>query len=133
MNPRTSHKTLLIIEDEPDILFSLQAFLESEGYHVLTAQNGEEAMQVLKTQLMPNLILLDMKMPVMSGWDFCRDFIKAFDHKAPLIVMTAAADAAERAKEAQASGWLGKPFSLEELSAKVKKHLQESLVLEKKD
>ncbi|MFM8268696.1 MAG: response regulator transcription factor, partial [Pseudomonadota bacterium] len=91
MNQNHSHKQILVIEDEPDILFSLKAYLESEGYEVPTAQNGEEAMGYLKTHPMPNLILLDMKMPVMSGWEFSQEFSKAFDHKAPIVVMTAAA------------------------------------------
>jgi DNA-binding response OmpR family regulator len=125
MNPKNSAlKRILLIEDEPDILFSLKMFLESEGFEVSAAQNGEEGMRILETQEMPELILLDMKMPVMSGWDFCREFINTFDHKAPLVVMTAAADAAERAKEAQATGWLGKPFTLDELLTKVNQHLK---------
>jgi len=125
MNPKTSApKRILLIEDEPDILFSLKMFLESEGFEVSAAQNGEEGMRILKTQEMPQLILLDMKMPVMSGWDFCSEFINTFDHKAPLVVMTAAADAAERAKEAQATGWLGKPFTLDELVTKINQYLK---------
>lgn len=129
MNKTSRRNKILVIEDEADILFSLKTFLESEGYEVSTAENGEQGMEYLRTHPMPNLILLDMKMPVMSGWDFSRNFYKVFDHKAPIVVMTAAADAEERAKEARADGWLGKPFSLDEISAQIKKLTERSSAL----
>lgn len=126
MNQNNLQKQILVIEDEPDILLSLKAYLESEGYEVPTANNGEEALGYLKTHPMPHLILLDMKMPVMNGWEFSQEFLKEFDHKAPIVVMTAAADAEERAKEAHANGWLGKPFSLDEITAQIKKFTSSS-------
>lgn len=113
---------ILVVEDESDILFSLQTFLESEGYHVIPAQNGQEALQILQKIPMPQLILLDMKMPVLSGWEFVAEWRKTFPKRCPLIVMTAAADAEERAREVQADAWLGKPFSLEEIVATIQKY-----------
>ncbi|NBT59736.1 response regulator [bacterium] len=121
MNLSKDKKTILVVEDEYDILFSVKSFLESEGYEVFTAQNGQEAFELLKKKKMPHLILLDMKMPTMDGWEFSRRFYKAYDNKAPLIVMTAAANAEERAREAHANGWIGKPFTLEDVSDQIKK------------
>lgn len=113
-------KTILILEDEKDILQTLSELLKTEGYEVQTAQNGKEALAFLKTSSMPDLILLDMKMPVMNGWDFTKEFYRLYDHRSPLLIMTAAADAEQRAKEVNASGFIGKPFDLEDLLTKIK-------------
>lgn len=114
-------KSILVIEDEVDILSSVSVFLQSDGYDVLEARNGQEGFTLLKENGMPHLILLDMKMPVMDGWEFSRDFFNNYDERAPLIVMTAAADAEERAREAHANGWIGKPFTLNDISTQIRK------------
>jgi DNA-binding response OmpR family regulator len=115
-------KIILIIEDDIDIRTSLKEFLESEDYIVFTAGNGLEALEVINTIGMPNLMLLDMKMPIMNGWQFAVEFISKHDHLSPIVVMTAAADAEQRAKEISAIGWVGKPFKLDELLKKIKKY-----------
>jgi CheY-like chemotaxis protein len=115
-------KTILIIEDDQDILMALSSFLEVEGYAVRTAENGFEAMELLKDGKMPNLILLDMKMPVMNGWQFAIEFLAKHDHLSPIVVMTAAADAKQRAEDISAIGWIAKPFELEELLRVIKKY-----------
>jgi len=115
-------KTILIVEDDLDILFAVTTFLENEGYAVYNAENGKAALEILKKHDLPNLILLDMLMPVMDGWKFSSEFVPIYDSKAPIIVMTAASDAAQRAKDIHADGWIGKPFSLDELLAMIKKY-----------
>jgi CheY-like chemotaxis protein len=115
-------KSILIIEDDQDILLALKSFLEVEGYAVQTAENGFEAMELLKEGEMPNLILLDMKMPVMNGWQFAIEFLAKHDHLSPIVVMTAAADAKQRAQDISAIGWVSKPFELDELLKIVKKY-----------
>ncbi len=117
----SASKLVLVIEDEEDIRYTLQVFLESEGYVVQTAENGLSALEWLKLGRIPNCILLDMKMPVMTGWQFAREFVDRYDHLAPILIMTAAADAEQRAKEIGASGWIGKPFVLQELLDKIKR------------
>lgn len=117
-------KTILVLEDEADILQSLSELLQTEGYLVHLARNGKEALDYLRKSPMPDLVLLDMKMPVMNGWDFTNEFYRLYDHRAPLLVMTAAADAEKRAKEVQADGFIGKPFNLDELLKKIKTALQ---------
>src|SRR5262245_31213186 len=92
--------------------------LTSMGFEVTSAANGQEALDVLESHD-PELILLDMKMPVMDGWEFCR----AVEGRArpPIVVLTAAPDPACRAAEAHADGWLGKPFEYEDLEATVRR------------
>lgn len=115
-------KTILIVEDEKDILTSLRDFLLTENYNVLTAENGLVALNILKDAGAPNLILLDMKMPVMDGWTFAAEFEKAYDKTSPIVVLTAAANAKERASDINASGWIEKPFDLDVLLEKIKKY-----------
>ncbi len=113
-------KTIMIIEDESDIRSSLKEILELVGYNVLTAENGLDALNILKASVTPNLILLDMKMPVMNGWEFADQFRKTYDHKSPIVVVTAAADSEQRAKDINAIGWISKPFELDMLLKKIK-------------
>ena len=63
-------QTLLIAEDNIDIRESITFILESEGYEVRAAANGKEALEMLKAQEKPTLVLLDLMMPVMTGWEF---------------------------------------------------------------
>lgn len=113
-------KTIMIIEDESDIRSSLKEILELVGYDVLTAENGLDALNVLKESVKPNLILLDMKMPVMNGWDFAEQFHKTYNNSSPIVVVTAAADSEQRAKDINATGWVSKPFELDVLLNKIK-------------
>lgn len=117
---KNNSKTILIVEDERDIRFTLKDFLELEGYDVLMAENGSVAMDILADSVSPCLILLDMKMPVMNGWSFAEHFTEKYDHSTPIVVMTAAADAEQRAKDINAAGWVEKPFNLEMLIKKIK-------------
>ena len=116
-------KTILIVEDDEDILFSLQILLEDEGYKAHVAGNGLVALELIKKYGVPDLILLDMMMPVMNGWQFSLEFKALYVHLCPIIVMTAAADAEQRAKDIGAIGWLGKPFNFNKLLAVIKKHV----------
>jgi DNA-binding response OmpR family regulator len=109
--------TVLIVDDDPSIRAVLADVLAFEGYRVLTAQNGEQALRWLDQEV-PHLVLLDMRMPVMNGWDFAaalRDRGVAL----PICVMTAARDARAWAGEINAAGFLAKPFDMTELLAAV--------------
>jgi DNA-binding response OmpR family regulator len=116
-----NQKTILVIEDEVDILTPIRDFLKSENYKILSASNGQEAMDILKISDLPNLILLDMKMPIMNGWEFASEFQKKYNQPSPIIAMTAAGDAKERARNIKAVGWIEKPFDLDFLLDKIKK------------
>src|SRR5690349_14205225 len=67
-------KTILIVEDEDSISMTLSIFLEGEGYQTLLAENGLVALELIQKHGLPDLILLDMKMPIMNGWQFAVEF-----------------------------------------------------------
>jgi CheY-like chemotaxis protein len=98
--------------------------LEGEGYRVLTAQEGGEALDKIAHE-MPGVILLDMKMPGMDGWEFARIFRRRYDRQAPIVVLTAAEDAHRRAEEIGAEDYIGKPFEIDDLIEKVQQYLGE--------
>lgn len=112
--------TILIIEDEEDLLNGLEINMAREGYRVLKAANGEEGMsQALKEY--PNLIILDVMLPGMSGLDVCRGLrLKGF--AAPIIMLTARAEETDRVVglEIGADDYVTKPFGVRELLARVR-------------
>ncbi len=106
---------ILIVEDDEVIRELLKEALEMEGYKTLTASNGQEALQALHGVLNPCLILLDLMMPVMNGWQFLEskktdDSIKPI----PVVVMTAATNGKLRALETE--GFMRKPIDLNVLT-----------------
>src|SRR4051812_19241072 len=110
---------ILVIDDDPDVLSTVVDILEYEGYEVERATNGAEGLKVLE-RIRPRLILLDMRMPVLNGWDFAR-VLKERNIKLPILVMTAAQDARQWAKEIGAEGYISKPFDLPDLLAAVER------------
>jgi two-component system, chemotaxis family, chemotaxis protein CheY len=109
---------VLVVEDDDEIRDFVALLLEGEGYAVRTARNGAEALDVVRDNA-PRLILLDMRMPVMDGWGFARAYRTQPGPHAPILVMTAARDAAQRAHEIQADAYLAKPFDLDDLMSLV--------------
>lgn len=103
---------ILVVEDDNDVRFLVSEELEQHGYVVAQARNGLEALDAVAEEW-PNVILLDMRMPIMDGWRFVSELRKRYGRVAPLVVMTAAANAGERAREVEANGWLAKPFELD--------------------
>lgn len=108
---------ILVVEDDPDILMTVSDILEYEGYEVERAANGEEGLRAVE-RVHPSMVLLDMRMPVLNGWDFAR-ILDERGIKLPILVMTAAQDARVWAQEIGAAGYLAKPFDLLELLAAV--------------
>ena len=111
-------KRVLVVEDDPDLAALEADVLAERGHEVEVASNGKEALAAVERRA-PDLILLDMKMPVMSGREFAQEYRKREPHAAPIIVVTAADDAQRRAAEVGASAWIGKPFDPEALVEKV--------------
>jgi CheY-like chemotaxis protein len=116
-------KTIFVVEDSPDISFVLSELLESEGFKVQVAENGVVALELLQKYGVPDLILLDMIMPKMNGWEFAKEFTEKYDHLCPIIAMTAAADAKQRAKDINAVDFIEKPFDFDKLLATINKHI----------
>ncbi|HEX3761825.1 MAG TPA: response regulator [Kofleriaceae bacterium] len=105
---------MLIVDDDPDMLDLVEQAIVDRGYRAARANNGEEAL-ARTAEAEPQLILLDMRMPVMDGWSFARVFRERYGRLIPIIVMTAAEDSKLRADEVGAEADLGKPFELERL------------------
>ena len=110
--------TILVIDDDPNIRQVIGFALRDEGHQIIEAPDGHTALDLIAAQH-PDLILLDMKMPVMDGWEFVRHYRERYGHRTPLLVVTAATDAARRAAEVAAEGYLSKPFDLDALVEQV--------------
>ena len=111
---------ILVVDDDPSILDTVRAILESEGYAVVTARNGKEALEVLE-RVTPFLMLLDMRMPVLDGWGVAAA-LRGTAHRFPVIVMTAAENATRWAREIEADDHIAKPFELMDLIECVQRH-----------
>jgi CheY-like chemotaxis protein len=109
---------VLVVEDNDEIRALIAQVLEDTGYAVLTAGDGAEALEILEVGRQPDLILLDMCMPVMDGWVFARAH-RDRGGRAPIVVVTPEWNAAKWAGEIDAAGVLTKPFALDDLSAVV--------------
>lgn len=115
--------SLLIVEDEQSILDILQFNLEREGYQTQTAMDGEEAVAKAK-QLEPDLILLDVMIPVIDGFEVCK-MIRTFS-QAPIIMLTARTEEVDKilGLELGADDYMTKPFSMRELMARIKANMR---------
>ncbi len=116
---------VLVIDDDPDMRDVVSQALEAFDYRVSTASNGQEGLAQLERGL-PDLIILDMRMPVMDGWAFAGELHRRHHQQVPVVVCTAAEDTASRAREVHAVGALGKPFELDDLLHLVEQHAARS-------
>jgi CheY-like chemotaxis protein len=114
--------SVLVVEDHEDLRDMLAVLLETEGFEVLTAQNGAEALEQLRDRH-PSLILLDLMMPVMAGDEFRRrQLADPRLRDVPVICMTAAHDGADRAKRLRAVAFFQKPVDFDGLIGAVHAH-----------
>jgi CheY-like chemotaxis protein len=115
---------ILLIDDDLSIRTVLAEILEDEGYHVTSAANGQEALQYLQQQhTVPCLILLDLMMPIMNGWDFRR--AQQQDPQLasiPVVVISADNSVPQKAASLGARGYLAKPIAIERLIALVSQY-----------
>jgi DNA-binding response OmpR family regulator len=115
-------KTVLIADDEPNIVAALEYLLEKNGYRVLIARNGEEVLQLVETQL-PDLALLDVMMPLKSGYEVCQRMRERHEWQHIRIIMLSAKGRDIEVEKGLAIGadlYVTKPFSTRDLLAKVK-------------
>jgi CheY-like chemotaxis protein len=121
--PAPQCKTLLLAEDNPDIREALAEALEYEGYQVHAARNGKEALEFLKILKEPTLVLLDLMMPIMNGWEFLDMRKKDRDLSIhPVIVLSASGVLRKPGFSAlEADGYLSKPIDLGRLLAAISK------------
>jgi DNA-binding response OmpR family regulator len=113
---------VLVVEDDLDLVTLLELVLQDAGHPVRTASDGRAALSSVAEE-MPGVILLDMRMPVMNGWEFAREFRARYGRACPIVVVTAAENARARAEEIGADGWLSKPFDLQDVLDTVARHL----------
>ena len=112
-------KKILIVEDEANIRELLRLYLEREGYTVLEAENGVEGIKMWKSDK-PDMLLLDVMMPVMDGWAVCREIRAESD--VPIIMLTANGETADRVSglEMGADDYIVKPLEMPEVIARVR-------------
>ena len=112
-------KRILVVDDEARLAHLVRGYLEQDGYEVATAGNGREAL-LISREFGPDLIILDLMMPEMDGWEFMRHLRREQD--TPVIMLTARVDENDRIAglEMGADDYLAKPFSPRELMARVR-------------
>ena len=112
-------KTILVVDDEKRILSLLESYLEQQGFRVATALNGEQAIFVARHEK-PDLIILDIMMPEMDGYEFMRQHRK--ERETPIILLTAKVDEDDKVigLELGADDYVTKPFSPRELTSRVR-------------
>lgn len=112
-------KRILIVDDEKKIVDIVRAYLEREGYHVTAAYDGESALALVKTEA-PDMIILDLMLPGVSGWDVCRTLRSKSD--IPIIMLTARDEVTDKivGLELGADDYMPKPFDPKELVSRVR-------------
>jgi CheY-like chemotaxis protein len=121
---RDEDRTVLIVEDDQDIRDTMAAVLEAQGFEVDVAGNGADALEALRAGRRPDVILLDLMMPVMDGWQF-----RAEQQKdpaladIPVVLVSAFAPVSHHARELGATAYLQKPFDLDTMLGAVDRAL----------
>ncbi len=116
-------KKILIVDDEPDVLKMVAFRVENAGYEPITAVDGEKALDAVKKDR-PDLVILDLRLPIIDGWEVCRRMKKDAKLSAiPIIILSASTTAlnAEKTKELKADDYVLKPFEPLVLLEKIKK------------
>jgi DNA-binding response OmpR family regulator len=117
---------ILVVEDEPSLVFTLRDTLENEGYEVLVCENGVDAVQMVKDHE-PDLMLLDVMLPGKSGYDICKE-VRELKYAFPVIMLTARDQEIDKVAGLNigADDYLTKPFGVKELLARIKARLRRS-------
>ena len=116
---------ILVVDDDTNICELLRLYLEKEGYSVFIANNGSDAVKMFK-ELDPDLMLLDIMLPLLDGWQVCRE-IRKFSQK-PVIMLTAKGETFDKVLglELGADDYVTKPFDTKEIVARIKAVLRRS-------
>lgn len=119
-------KKIVIVEDEPSLVFTLQDTLENEGYEVFVAEKGDEAVDIVKEEN-PHLMILDLMLPGMSGYDVCRK-VRGMNYTFPIIILTARDQEIDKVAGLNigADDYMTKPFGVKELLARIQARLRRS-------
>lgn len=119
-------KKIIIVEDEPSLVFTLEDTLENEGYHTFVAEKGDEAVEIVKNENL-DLMILDLMLPGMSGYDVCRK-VRAMNYTFPIIMLTARDQEIDKVTGLNigADDYITKPFGVKELLARIQARLRRS-------
>ncbi|MFN8299251.1 MAG: response regulator [Chitinophagales bacterium] len=120
-------KNVLLVDDEASNIYALSSYLESRQMNVSVARNGQEAMDMLHSGNQPDLILLDMMMPVMDGYETLANLkLENLLEKIPVIAVTARAMKGDKEKCLDAGAWdyISKPVDLQALLAKMSTYVR---------
>jgi CheY-like chemotaxis protein len=116
---------VLVVEDDPDLLEAMSGALEAEGFGVGRARHGLEALGQLRAGRRPCVILLDLMMPIMNGWQFRHEQRQDSElSKIPVVVVSARTDSAQHAAWLEADAYIQKPVSLDILLATVQRYCE---------
>jgi CheY-like chemotaxis protein len=107
-------RDVLVVDDDPDMVDAMLLVLRGAGYASRSAGNGRQALEAVAAR-MPALVLLDMLMPVMDGWQCARELRARYGRGVPIVVVTAAEHARARSEEIGADAALSKPFDVDDL------------------
>ena len=122
-------KEILIVEDEPGVVVALQFLLQQQGHKVLVAERGEDALELIY-KYKPDLVLLDIMLPGISGWEVCEIIRLNPDYRdIKMVFLTARGDESEIARGLAmgADAYITKPFSNEQLIAKINALLENAM------
>lgn len=115
----SQQKTILIVEDEPDIVMGLRDGLEFEGFRILSTGRGREAVELVKAEH-PSCVILDLMLPDLNGFKVC-EAIRQLDAHVPIIILSARSQESDKIRglESGADDYMTKPFSIGELIARI--------------
>jgi CheY-like chemotaxis protein len=120
---RAAPRDVLVVDDDHDMVEVMSAVLDGDGYPCRGANNGQHALDLIAERL-PALVLLDMQMPVMNGWECARRLRADHGRTVPIVVVTSARHVVEWGDQVDADGVLGKPFSIDQLIRVVARYVQ---------
>jgi two-component system, OmpR family, response regulator MprA len=117
--PRVVNTPILVVEDDPQLRAIFQLLFEGEGYPVVTAADGLEALRVART-MRPSLVILDLALPLLDGHAVGTQLRATYGDALPIVVVTATGQTAETVDDIASCGYLSKPFDIDDLIAAVR-------------
>jgi len=128
------NKTVMVVDDQDELRESISTFLQNEGYQTVSASNGEEALRLLEKHIKVDIILLDVMMPKMNGYEALRA-LRMTKNSTPVIMLTAKTDEVDKllGLELGADDYITKPFSLREVVARLKAVLRRTSGVQAED
>lgn len=121
----TVSNSVLVVDDEEDVREALAALIERWGYEVVTAGSGRDALRTLRSGTPPRLVLLDLTMPEVNGWNVRAEMLADPElARIPVVLLSGVADAPLQSKVLQTEDLLTKPIDVEKLRNLLRRHLE---------